>query len=59
MRFSVEFYETALGRCPMIEFLDELKSSDPDDHAAVLAGLEKLKDRQQHRPPLCKPNETD
>ena len=55
MRFSVEFYETAMGRCPLVEFLDELKASDPDDHAAVLAGLEKLKDRQQHRPPLCKP----
>jgi phage-related protein len=55
MRFSVEFYETVAGRCPLVEFLEELRISDPDDHAAILAGLEKLKDRQQHRPPLCKP----
>jgi phage-related protein len=55
MRFSVEFYETVTGRCPLVEFLEGLKASDPDDHAAILAGLEKLKERQQHRPPLCKP----
>jgi hypothetical protein len=25
MEFTVEFYETELGRCPIREFLDELK----------------------------------
>lgn len=38
----------------MQEFLDALKASDPDDHAAVLAGLHKLCDRQYHREPLSK-----
>jgi len=38
MNFSVEFYETAAGACPVREFLDELKASDPDDFAAVVAG---------------------
>ena len=54
MDFSVEFYETAQGHCPVREFLDQLKASDPDDFAAVLAGLVKLRNRQYHREPLSK-----
>ena len=38
----------------MREFLDELKASDPDDFAAVLAGLAKLQNRQYHRESLSK-----
>jgi len=55
MEFTIEFYETDTGRCPVREFLDELKASNPDDFAAVLAGLAKLKNREYHRPPLSKP----
>jgi len=55
MEFTIEFYETDTGRCPVREFLDELKSSNPDDFAAALAGLAKLKNREYHRPPLSKP----
>ena len=54
MDFSVEFYETAAGMCPVQDFLDELKASDPDDFAAVVAGLAKLQNRQYHREPLSK-----
>ena len=54
MEFTVEFYETEIGGCPVREFLDELKQSDPGDHAAVLRGLAKLRDRQYHREPLSK-----
>lgn len=54
MEFSVEFYETNAGKCPVQEFLDDLKESDPDDFAAILAGLDKLKNRNYHRPPLSK-----
>ena len=54
MEFTVEFYETDAGRCPVREFLDDLKAGDPGDCAAVLAGLVKLRDRQYHREPLCK-----
>jgi phage-related protein len=54
MEFSIEFYESAAGRCPVREFLDELKAGDPDDFAAILAGLAKLRNRQYHRPPLSK-----
>ena len=54
MDFTVEFYETAAGTCPVREFLDDLKSSDPDDFAAVVAGLAKLRSRHYHREPLSK-----
>jgi phage-related protein len=54
MDFAVEFYETVNGYSPLEEFLEELKLSDPDDFAAVLAGLAKLRNRQYHREPLSK-----
>ena len=54
MEFRVEFYETGAGGCPVRDFLDELKSSDPDDFTAVMAGLSKLRNRKYHREPLCK-----
>jgi phage-related protein len=52
--FSVEFYESESGTSPVRQFLDELKASDPDDFAALLAGLAKLRNRQYHREPLSK-----
>jgi phage-related protein len=54
MDFTVEFYETEAGKCPVQEFLDELKASDPDDFVAVVAGLAKLRSRQYQREPLSK-----
>jgi hypothetical protein len=54
MDFSIEFYETSTGRCPVQEFLAELKRSDPSDFAAVLAGLAKLRNRRYHAEPLSK-----
>ena len=54
MEFTVEFYETANGRSPAQDFLDDLKQSDPGDFAAVLAGLARLRNRQYHREPLSK-----
>jgi phage-related protein len=55
MEFTVEFYETNDGRCPVPDFLDELKASDPNDFAAAMAGLAKLRNLQYHREPLSKP----
>lgn len=43
------------GRCPVQEFLDELKRGDLGDFVAVLAGLAKLRNRQYHREPLSRP----
>jgi phage-related protein len=54
MEFSVEFYETESGACPVREFLDNLKANDPDDFAAILAGLARLRNRKYHREPLSK-----
>ena len=54
MEFSVEFYITITGGCPVREFLDDLSDRDPDDFAAVMAGLARLRNRQYHRPPLSK-----
>ena len=54
MDFTVEFYELSGGRCPVQEFLDGLRHTDPGDFAAVLAGLAKLRNRQYHREPLSK-----
>ena len=45
MEFSIEFYETSSGKCPVREFFDKLKESNPDDFAAVMAGLVKLQRR--------------
>lgn len=39
----------------MRDFLEALKESSPDDFAAVMAGLNKLRSRYYHRPPLSKP----
>ncbi|HMH79026.1 MAG TPA: type II toxin-antitoxin system RelE/ParE family toxin [Candidatus Acidoferrum sp.] len=38
----------------MLEFLEELRQSDSGDHAAVMRGLAKLRDRQNHREPLTR-----
>lgn len=54
MQFTIEFYVSRGGVIPVRDFLDGLKASDPDDHAAVLRGLAKLRARQYHRPPLAK-----
>ena len=54
MEFTIEFYETSTGTCPVREFLDEIKKSNPDDFAAILAGLAKLRNREYQRPPLSK-----
>jgi len=45
MEFTIEFYETSSGKCPVRGFLDEFKKSNPDDFAAVMAGLAKLRNR--------------
>ena len=52
MDFSIEFYTSVAGKCPVQDFLGELQA--PDDFVAVLAGLAKLKNRSYHAEPLSK-----
>ena len=54
MEFTVEFYVSRSGQIPVQEFLEDLKQRDPDDHAGVVRGLAKLRDRRYHREPLSK-----
>jgi len=54
MEFAVEFYVSPSGAIPVQDFLESLKQSDPNDHAAVVSGLAKLRNRQYHREPLSK-----
>ena len=54
MKFSVEFYVTESGKCPVEDFLEDLRQNDPDDHAAVMAELNRMKNRQNHRRPLSR-----
>lgn len=54
MQFRVRFYETATGRQPVHEFLEELRNRQPMLHKLVTAGLLKLRDRSYHGPPLTK-----
>jgi phage-related protein len=55
MKFTIEFYENERGRSPVQDFLEGVKDTAPDDFAVVMAGLNKLKLREYHRPPLSKP----
>lgn len=52
MEFRVRFYATATGHVPMTEWLNELRDQQPTLHALVLAGLDKLRRRNRHGPPL-------
>jgi len=55
MEFTIEFYETVSGKCPVRDFLDRLKKDDTNDFTSVLSGIERLRNRNCHRPPLSKP----
>lgn len=52
VEFRVRFYETADGSKPLVEFLDALRGKHEPLHKLVVAGLTKLRQRQNHGPPL-------
>jgi hypothetical protein len=43
MQFTVEFYVSQSGQIPVQKFPEELRQTDPDDFAAVVRGLAKLR----------------
>ncbi|HQY91136.1 type II toxin-antitoxin system RelE/ParE family toxin [Caldilinea sp.] len=55
MEFSIELYEASDGQPVVEEEMDELQQQNPALHALLVAGLNKLRRRDYHRPPLCEP----
>jgi phage-related protein len=52
MDFEIEFFRTSSGRAPVQELLAELRRKQPVLHNLGNAGLQKLRNRQNHRRPL-------
>lgn len=55
MAFTIELYETPNGRPVVEEELMDLEQRIPALHDLMVAGLNKLRHREYHRPPLCEP----
>ena len=53
MEFTVELYETPDGRPVVEEELDTIQHTVPVLYDLLVAGLNKLRRREYHRPPLC------
>lgn len=52
MEFRITFYTKEDGTKPIVEWLEELRNSQPILEKLVSKGLEKLRDRRRHGPPL-------
>jgi phage-related protein len=59
MEFRVDFYTTEGGQSPVRDWLQDLKQQIPSLHALTVAGINKLKDRRYHAPPLSEHVEDD
>ncbi len=55
MEFSITFYKTVDGRQPIANWLEDLRQTQPVLEKLLSKGLEKLRDRQHHRPLLTLP----
>lgn len=53
MEFTVELYETPDGQPVVEEELDSIENTIPVLYDLLVAGLNKLRRREYHRPPLC------
>lgn len=52
MEFKLRYYNTPGGSIPVEEFLQSLRTSEKVLHKLLVAGLKKLRDSQNHGPPL-------
>jgi len=52
VEFRVRFYETVEGTKPLVGFLESLRARQPMLHKLVVAGPGKLRQRENHGPPL-------
>lgn len=55
MQFSIVLYETSSGRAVVEEELKAIKQQTPHLYDLLIAGLTKLRLRDNHHPPLCRP----
>lgn len=55
MEYKVFFYSTPSGEKPVVEFLESLRGTNSALHKLLIAGIEKLKHRDYHGPPLTVP----
>lgn len=55
MEYRVTFYRTEGGDKPVAEFLESLRGKNEALHKLVTAGLRKLKNGNNHGPPLTVP----
>jgi phage-related protein len=53
LEFSIELYETHDGKPVVEEELEAIERRTPVLHDLLVAGLNKLRLREYHRPPLC------
>ncbi len=52
VHYRITFYRTAGGECPLEDWLEGLRTTQPVLEKLVSKGLEKLRDRRRHGPPL-------
>lgn len=52
MEYRIVFYSTEEGEKPVVEFLESLRGRNDALHKLVIAGLQKLRIRDNHGPPL-------
>lgn len=53
MEFTIEFYETLDGQPVVEQELEALEHTNPMLYDLLVAGMNKLRQREYHRPPLC------
>jgi hypothetical protein len=52
VEYRIVFYATEDGEKPLVAFLESLRGRNDPLHKLVVAGLRKLKNRDNHGPPL-------
>ncbi len=55
MDFAIELYEAPDGQLVVEEEIDAIEQQTPALHSLLVAGLSKLRCRENHHPPLCAP----
>lgn len=55
MKFSIIFYKDKSGKKPVLDFLNDLQKKNSNLHAALVEGINRLKDKSNHKRPLSAP----